>query len=48
MVMLVLSAAFDTLDRDFTIERLGKTHGFGPRITDRFNSYLRCQRKWLV
>ena len=41
MVMLDLSAAFDTLDHDIMIERLGNTQGLGPRITDWFNSYLR-------
>ena len=41
MVMLDLSATFDTLDHDILIERLGNTQGLGPRITSWFDSYLR-------
>ena len=41
MVMLDLSAAFDTLDHDILIERLTTTQGLGPRVTGWFNSYLR-------
>ena len=41
MVMLDLSAAFDTLDHNILIERLTTTQGLGPRVTNWFNSYLR-------
>ena len=41
VVMLDLSAAFDTLDHDILIERLSNTQGLGPGVTDWLNSYLR-------
>ena len=41
VVMLDLSAAFDTLDHDILIGRLENTQGLGSRVTDWFNSYLR-------
>ena len=41
MVMLDLSAAFDTLDHDLLIQRLGNTQGLGPHVTKWFDSYLR-------
>ena len=45
VVMLDLSAAFDTLDHDILIERLSNTQGLGPGVTDWLNSYLRGERK---
>ena len=41
MVMLDLSAAFDTLDHSIMLERLSNTQGLGDRITNWFESYLR-------
>ena len=41
LVMLDLSAAFDTLDHDILIERLRNTQGLGPGVTEWLNSYLR-------
>ena len=41
MVMLDLSAAFDTLDHNIMLERLSNTQGLGPCITGWFESYLR-------
>ena len=41
MVMLDLSAAFDTLDHDILIQRLGNTQGLGPHVIKWFDSYLR-------
>ena len=41
MVMLDLSAAFDTLDHSIMLERLSNTQGLEDRITDWFESYLR-------
>ena len=41
MVMLDLSAAFDTLEHNIMLERLSYTQGLGVRITDWFEAYLR-------
>ena len=41
MVMLDLSADFDTLAHDILIQRLGNTQGLVPHVTKWFDSYLR-------
>ena len=41
MVMLDLSAAFDTIDHNIIVERLSNTQGIGPRVASWFDSYLR-------
>ena len=41
MVMLDLSAAFDTIDHDIMIDRLSDSQGLGPDVIMWFESYLR-------
>ena len=48
MVMLDLSAAFDTIDHNIIVERLSNTQGIGPRVAIWFDSYLRVERKELA
>jgi len=40
LVMLDLSAAIDTLDREILISRLGSYFGFSDTVLHRFSSYL--------
>ena len=40
LVMLDLSASFDTLDHEILISRLGSYFGFSDTVLERFSSYL--------